>query len=84
MPDANDIKRWTETIRRRYENYLKTSFYFKDPILRESFQSALKEEGSLLKGPFPEPARDFKQGPNARALAQECFPQTGAKVFSPR
>ena len=34
MPDANDIKRWTETIRRRYENYLKTSFYFKDPILQ--------------------------------------------------
>lgn len=74
MNDANDIRQWPESIRQRYENYLKTSFYFKDPSLRESFQSALKEEGSLLKGPFPEPARGFKQGLNARALAQQCFP----------
>ena len=74
MNDANDIRQWPESIRQRYENYLKTSFYFKDPSLRKSFQSALKEEGSLLKGPFPEPARGFKQGLNARALAQECFP----------
>ena len=74
MNDANDIRQWPESIRQRYENYLKTSFYFKDPSLRESFQSALKEEGSLLKGPFPEPARGFKQSLNARALAQECFP----------
>ena len=73
MPDANDIKRWTETISGRYENYLKTSFYFKDPILRDSFQSALREAGSLHKGPFPELSRDFKEGPNARKLAQECF-----------
>ncbi len=74
MSDANDIRQWPEKIRQRYENYLKTSFYFKDPSLRKSFQAALKEEGSLLKGPFPEPARGFKQGLNARALAQECFP----------
>ena len=74
MSDANDIRQWPESIRQRYENYLKTSFYFKDPNLRESFQSALQKEGSLLKGPFPEPARGFKQSLNARALAQECFP----------
>ena len=49
MPDASDIARWTETIRRRYENYLKTSFFFKDPILRASFQAALRKEGRLLK-----------------------------------
>ena len=73
MPDANDIQRWTETISGRYENYLKTSFYFRDPILRDSFQSALTETGSLHKGPFPELARSFKEGPNARKLAQECF-----------
>ena len=74
MPDANEIGRWTETIRRRYENYLKTSFYFKDPSLRESFKSALREEGNLLKGPFPELARGFKESLNAQALARECFP----------
>ena len=74
MPDVNDVQQWADTILRRYENYLKTSFYFKDPNLRESFQSALQEEGVLLKGPFPELARGFKEGLNARALAQECFP----------
>ena len=74
MSDTNDIRQWPERIRQRYENYLKTSFYFKDQNLRSSFQSALQEEGNLLKGPFPEPARGFKQGLNARALAQECFP----------
>ena len=76
MPDATNIERWTDTIRQRYEHYLKTSFYFKDADLRRSFQSALQEEGSLLKGPFPEPARGFKEGRNARTLAQECFPNT--------
>ena len=37
MTDPNDIQRWPAKIRQRYENYLKTSFYFKDPALRESF-----------------------------------------------
>ena len=75
MPDANEVERWTETIRHRYENYLKTSFFFKDSTLRDSFRSALRETESLLKGPLPELARGFKQGLNARALAHECFPQ---------
>ena len=74
MPDTNDVDRWTKMIRRRYENYLKTAFFFKESRLRKSLQSALEREDSLLKGPFPEPARGFKQGLNARALAQECFP----------
>ena len=73
MPKIGDIDRWTETIRSRYENYLKTSFYFKDPELRASFQVALREEGSLLKGPFPEEPRRFQKRINARSLAQECF-----------
>ena len=28
MPEQKDIDRWKETIFERYENYLKTSFYF--------------------------------------------------------
>ena len=74
MPDACDIRQWPETIRQRYENYLKTSFFFKDAGLRDSFHSALQEEGNLLKGPYDEQARNFKLGRNARALARECFP----------
>ena len=73
MPDTDDIQRWPDKVRQRYENYLKTSFFFKDPELRASFQAALQEEGRLLKGPYPEPDRGFETGINARALAEECF-----------
>lgn len=76
MNDANDIQQWPEKIRQRYENYLKTSFFFKDRELRASFQEALKKEGSLLNGPYPEPARGFMTGTYARALARECFPNS--------
>ena len=75
MPDT-DIRDWPEKIRQRYENYLKTSFFFKEPLLRASFQEALREEGSLLKGPFPEPHRGFAKRMHARALAGECFPDS--------
>lgn len=73
MPDTCDIQQWPEKIRQRYENYLKTSFFFKERELRASFQNALQEEGKLLKGPFPEPARGFLTGLSARALARDCF-----------
>ena len=73
MPEAKYIETWTDTIHRRYENYLKTSFYFKDQKLRDSFQSALQEGGELLKGPFPEKARGFKEVGGAWALAKRCF-----------
>ncbi len=81
MP-AIDIKDWPEQIRQRYENYLKTSFYFKEPSLRASFEEALREEDSLLKGPYPEPHRGFEKGIQARALATECFPD-GAEDLLP-
>ena len=74
MPDTDDIQQWPDKVRQRYENYLKTSFFFKEPELRASFQAALQEEGSLLKGPYPERDRGFETGIDARALAQECFP----------
>jgi len=80
MPETRDIERWVDTIGARYENYLKTSFYFKDSKLRESFQHAL-QGGRLLKGPFPEPARDFKKSVDARQLAKECFPDRGGALL---
>ena len=81
MPDARAVRSWPEKIRKRYENYLKTSFFFRDPELRASFQAALREEASLLKGPFAEPARDFDSGVNARDLARECFPETAGDLL---
>ena len=74
MPAPADVDRWTETIRARYENYLKASFFFKDERLRQSFETALRQEGRLLKGPYRERARSFGQGPSARKLAGEYFP----------
>ena len=74
MPDEKDVKDWIDKIQRRYESYLKTSFFFRKPELRKSFRDALQKEGSLLKGPYPERARGFETGKNARVVAQECFP----------
>ena len=75
MPNTTDIKRWKATISHRYENYLKTSFFFKDKCLRESFQKALQNESVLLKGPFPEQTRGFKKcAETARSLAKKWFP----------
>ena len=81
MPETSDIQCWPEKIRQRYENYLKTSFFFKDPALRVSFRDALKEEGSLLKGPYPERSRRFRLGPDARSLARECFPDASDNLL---
>ena len=52
---------------------LETLFYFRDANLRASFQTALQGD-ELLKGHFPEKARNFKTGVTAQELANECFP----------
>ncbi len=80
MPDHTDIARWRSLIRGRYESYLKTSFYFKEPGLRASFDSALRSY-DLLKGPFPEPKRKFRTGASGRELAEEFFPARSADLM---
>lgn len=54
-------------VEERYERYLKTMFYFRDPALRESFAQALTA-GHLSKGPFLEATPIFKKGETPRAL----------------
>ena len=80
MPDRTDIARWRSLIRGRYESYLKTSFYFKEPGLRASFDSTLRSY-DLLKGPFPEPKREFRTGASGRELAEEFFPGRSADLM---
>ena len=75
MHDKKDIQSWSEQICQRYENYLKTSFFFKDSALRASFQAALQNEGTLMKGPYMEGDKVFKTGQQAKELAEECFPK---------
>lgn len=72
MPESS-VEGWPDAVRKRYESYLRTSFFFKDPSLRASFGEALRREESLLKGPFPEPSRDFKKRVGAHDLVRECF-----------
>ena len=80
MPEAKYIETWTDTIHRRYENYLRTSFYFKDQKLRDSFQSALRGGDKLLKGPFSEKASGFREVDGAWALAKRYFPGNSSEL----
>lgn len=57
-------------IEDRYRRYLRTTFYFRDPILRNSFDQALESEGNLSKGPYLEATPVFKKGKTPRALFQ--------------
>ncbi|MDI6848758.1 MAG: DEAD/DEAH box helicase [Candidatus Saccharicenans sp.] len=57
-------------IEERYRRYLKTSFYFKDPVLRRSFEQAL-DSGHLSKGPYLEATPVFKRGQTPRKLFQD-------------
>ncbi len=48
-------------VEERYRRYLETTFYFKDPDLRKSFQESLRS-GRLSKGPFLEATPIFRRG----------------------
>ncbi|MEW5798568.1 MAG: DEAD/DEAH box helicase [Bacteroidota bacterium] len=61
------------TIEDRYRRYLRTTFYFRDPILRKSFEDALEHEGSLSKGPYLEATPVFKKGKTSRELFKELL-----------
>ena len=56
-------------IEERYRRYLKTTFYFRAPDLRASFEEALSS-GHLRKGPYLEATPVFKRGQTPRALFQ--------------
>jgi len=56
-----------QEIEERYRRYLKTTFYFRDPALRTSFEDALRS-GCLSKGPYLEATPIFKRGSTPREL----------------
>lgn len=61
-----------ERIEERYRSYLKTTFHFRDPELRKSFERAL-DSGHLMRGPFLEATPSFKRGLPAGALFAELL-----------
>lgn len=62
--DTIDLSRQVEA---RYRRYLQTTFYFRDPELRASFQAAL-DAGHVRKGPYLEATPVFRRGASPRTL----------------
>ena len=61
-----------QKIEERYRRYLKSTFYFKDPVLRASFEEAL-DSGHLRRGPFLEATPVFKRGRTMRTLCERLL-----------
>ena len=59
-------------IQERYHGYLKTSFYFRDPELRRSFENEL-EMGQLVKGPFLESSPVYRREMATKELLTELL-----------
>jgi hypothetical protein len=59
-------------IQDRYHGYLKTSFYFRDPELRRSFETEL-ERGRLVNGPFLESTPVYARETTTRDLVREIL-----------
>lgn len=69
-----------QTVEERYQSYLKTMFYFRDPVLRESFAQALAA-GHLSNGPFLEATPIFKKGDTPRELFTQLLGTVPDKGF---
>jgi len=59
-------------IEERYRRYLETTFYFRDPDLRASFEIALNS-GHLSKGPYLEATPVFRRTQTPRELFHSLF-----------
>lgn len=57
----------SKQVEQRYRQYLQTTFYFRDPEFRASFQAAL-DAGHVRKGPYLEATPVFRRGANVRTL----------------
>src|SRR4030065_714645 len=62
-----DLIGLSKKVEERYRRYLKTTFYFRDPVLRASFEEALKS-GHLSKGPYLEATPVFRREQTPRVL----------------
>jgi hypothetical protein len=67
MALATDFVALAAQIEERYRRYLKTTFYLRDPELRESFDKTLRS-GRLSRGPFLEVTSAYRRGSKPEAL----------------
>lgn len=73
MMNEKRVKAMLEQIEQRYKSYLRTSFAFSDPVLRNSFHEALEGDEVLMKGPIPERKGDFVTGTRVVDLGNELL-----------
>lgn len=64
--------RLSHEVEDRYRQYLETTFYFRDPVLRTSFKQALRD-GYLSNGPYVEATPTFKRGTTPSSLLFELL-----------
>jgi ATP-dependent helicase YprA (DUF1998 family) len=67
-----DVLELSQQVVERYRRYLLTTFEFRDPVLRASFEEALNRE-SLSRGPYIEATPPFRRGRTPRELLGELF-----------
>lgn len=60
-----------------YRRFLKTSYRFLDPHLRNQFERHLTGTGVVVKGPYVTLSRDFVRGRTLRALVNDGFADAG-------
>ena len=65
-----DLVKLASEMEERYRRYLRTTFYLRDPELRESFDRALGK-GSLSKGPYLEVTPAYRRGARPSPLFLE-------------
>lgn len=62
----------SKQVEQGYRQYLQTTFYFRDPVLRASFRAAL-DAGHVRKGPYLEATPVFQRGANPRMLVRSLL-----------
>jgi superfamily II DNA or RNA helicase len=71
-PEVMDPIRLAREIQTRFFRYLQSTFYFKDPAFRQSFEDALGA-GSLVKGPYLESTPVYRRGKKSGDLLRELL-----------
>ena len=61
----------TEEIKKRYMQYLSTTFYINNTELQKAFQQELSQENRFVKGPILEATPPFKKGKSMNELIME-------------
>jgi len=67
-----DLIGLARNLEEKYRRYLKTTFYFRDPALRKSFEEAL-DGGHLSKGPYVEAMPVFERSRSPSTLFSDLL-----------